>query len=112
MQQSLKTFDDQVLVNNALQQCNIVWEPPTTDSFIHGMCLHLGLTVTLLPSTAVCRLCKENGEQYVWHQKGARGQEDKRRVAEKVGVWFLKERLNLEQGELKGLEWLRHLYSG
>lgn len=112
VQLSLEKFDDQVLTNNALKQCNITWHTPAADSFIHGMCPGLGLKVALLPATTVCRLCgEEEREWYVWHQRTARSQEDKKRAAEKAGMWFLKRQQNMEHNKLKGIEWLRYLCS-
>ena len=119
MHQSLNTFDDQVLINNALQHCGIVWRPPTTDSrYVQGQCRDSGLRVALLPHTAVCRQCGEvggggggGGGYFVWHQKGPRNQADKRTVAEKGGRWFLRQDWQTrDRSGLKGIEWLRFIH--
>lgn len=109
MQLLMETFDDQVLINSALKQCSILWQKSSTDSYVRGICQNLGLRVALLPAAAVCRQCVTNGQYYVWHQKGARRQEDKKMVAKKGGVWFLQ--LNLDQSELTGIEWLTYLHA-
>ena len=109
VQQSVGKFDDQVVINTALNSCGIAWSSPERGSCILGVCRDLDLRVSLLPESVVCRWCRKRRGFYVWHQKGARGQEDKRRVAEDGGMWFLKRNLN-EKRELKGTEWLRFLY--
>ena len=112
VQYTLGSFDDQVIINTALSQCGIVWSSKSSDSYIYGTChRNSDLRVSLLPTSAVCRNCKRHGGEYVWHQKGARGQEDKRKIAEGGGMWLLKPGRDLNQGELKGVEWLRYLYS-
>lgn len=112
MQLLLESFDDQVVINNALKKCSILWQKPNLHSYVYGMCKDLGVRVTLLPASAVCRRCMSNKQYYVWHQKGARRQEDKKRIAKEGGVWFLKwEQLDLDQSQLKGVEWLRYLYT-
>ena len=108
MQLSLEKYDDQVVVNNALDQCGITWR--LHQPYVVGRCQQQNLSVVLLPTSAVCRKCKEKGAYYVRHQKGARGQEDKRRIAGEGGVWFLKQGQDLNAGELKGIDWLRYLY--
>lgn len=112
MQLLLESFDDQVVINNALKKCNILWWKPNPHSNVYGMCKGLGVRVALLPATAICRKCMRNEQYYVWHQKGARRQEDKKRVAKEGGVWFLKwEQLDQDKSQLKGIEWLRYLYT-
>lgn len=112
MQYQLGIFDDQVIVNKALSQCGIMWTGKNGDSYIHGTCSSSDLlTVSLLPASAVCRNCKKQGGEYVWHQKGGRGQMNKKSIAEGGGMWLLEPGRDLNQGELKGVEWLRSLYS-
>lgn len=108
----LGVYDDQVVVNKALNQCGIVWSVKSTPtSSVHGTCHNPHLRVSLLPASAICRNCKNQGGEYVWHQKGKRGEEFKMKVAEGGGMWLLKPGQDLNEGDLKGIEWLRHLYS-
>lgn len=107
VQDSMGIFDDQVIINNVLEWCGIEWT--TTDTSINGTCRDLKLKVTLLPSSVVCRKCTKTSGYYVWHEMGARVQEDKRDTAVKGGTWFLKQSLN--GNELIGIQWLRFLNS-
>lgn len=106
---SLHTFDDQVLINNALQDCNIDWKSPTIKgTAIHGVCRNFDLKVAILSETAVCRRCTNREGFAVWHKNGARGQEEKKRLAKEYGLWFLKrDWKTLNHSELKGHEWLQ-----
>ena len=102
-------FDDQVVINTALSMCGITWSYAGKDSSAQGSCREFELTVSLLPSSVVCRKCGKRRGFYVWHQMGGRGQQEKKNTAETGGMWFLKR--NISESELKGIDWLRFLHS-
>lgn len=108
VQKTLKMFDDQVVINTALESCGIVWHSSGKGSAVVGVCKDVDFKVSLLPERQVCRKCRNTTESYVWHHMGARGQPGKKKKAQDGGMWFLKR--NLDKGELKGTQWLRFLY--
>lgn len=116
------TFDDQVKLNYALEDCHIKWQSggrSIQNQAITGQCsenLLGGLKVTILPETVVCRKCLyevHDNSYYVWHRMTKKSGNVKVKRAQEGSVWYLKDDWNIssslrrETHQLTGLEWLK-----
>lgn len=114
-------FDDQRVMNFAINDCHIKWDSNDKDiqnQSIDGQCA-TGLKVTILPYSDICRhKCSRPSErgsgqgEYVWHLSSGSNDFKKRHVAYSDGVWFLKSnwKYKTSRDDLVGIEWLKTIY--
>ena len=110
--------NDQVRLNVALKAMNIKWN----NSF-HGSYRSIlkeawqgnsmqGFTVTVLPSTIMCRAreCprRRRSSYYVWH-RGGKHEDGKRKYAAAAKLWYLRtDWMTVSNGTTtNGLQWLK-----
>lgn len=120
-QGDIKSYDDQLKLNYALDSCNIKWFNRSSSETVSGQCDEDklgGLRVTVLSRSLVCRRCSDKYESsvYVWHGRARKAGDLKMKVAVSAHTWLLKE-LNMTQDgrvidsketeNLKGVDWLR-----
>ena len=92
-----KTTDDQVRVNRALDSMGIQWRSLNTEGYHEGITSGpTSLRVTTLPSTAICRYCKQRllHTYHVWHHHAVRVGTVKRERLATTGLWLLHDNWN------------------
>ena len=108
------SFDDQALLNRALDHFNITWAGESkaiSNTTVDGVCSN-GLRVTALPFSYVCRKsCRERDmdrkQLYVWHKLTRKEGWMKERGAMAAHVWFLKSVMPVNS--LTGITWLNSI---
>ena len=110
--------NDQVRLNVALKAMNVKWS-----NSLHGSYRSIlkeawqgkgrgGFTVTVLPSTVMCRTrdCprRRRSLYYVWH-RGGKHEDGKRKYAAAAGLWYLRtDWMTVSNGTTtNGLQWLK-----
>lgn len=123
-----ESYDDQVLLNHALDACKIDWKSSgksIAKQPITGQChrQNTSLRVTVLPHSMICRYncvpARERRGPYVWHELSKKISSLKKKTAKEGHVWFLKEnwsqlnsfsgRSKQTSGILRGTDWLTSL---
>ena len=88
-----KRTDDQVRVNRALDVMSIQWRS-LNEGYHEGITNgSTSLTVTTLPTTTICRHCKQRliHNYYVWHHHAVRVGAVKREQLSTTGLWLLQD---------------------
>ena len=101
------SFDDQTKINQALDRLGIQWATAATREQ-HGYCSN-GLSVVLLSTSDVCRVCRKYNKYYVWHQKGSRKSADKVKTAEEGSKWYLRNDWTETNNSITGIKWLQNI---
>ena len=105
-------YDDQARVNYALKAMRIKWDKSDISiAASFGWTLKERLHVTALPTTQVCRTCKESGKSlyYIWHKRGQKDGESKIKTAEESGFWYLRNDWETVRTDARGALWLGQL---
>jgi len=108
-----KKTDDQVRVNMALDNMGIHWKELNNEGYYEGVTsTPISLRVTTLPTTIICRYCKERliDNYYVWHHHAVRIGIVKQERLSTTGFWLLKENWKVTVwNNLTGERWLLNI---
>ena len=102
-------FDDQVKLNYALDDCGITWSGSVQSETVEGACASNrldGLRVAVFSHRSVCRQLPCTPPTYIIHRLSRKEGPAKRRVAEALQLWFLRDDWVTRGDSLKGTRWL------
>lgn len=102
-------FDDQVKLNYALDDCGITWSGSVRSETVEGACASDrldGLRVAVLSHRTVCRKIHCSPPYYIVHRISRKEGSVKKRVAEALQLWFLRDDWMNRGDRLTGTRWL------